>query len=68
MIFHCINMWVFFVNSYRPSLPVAFIAKELGYNDEADCLAWLVEKNITLLPDKTKVDCKTSTSAISSIQ
>ena len=44
--------------SYRPTLKVSYIALELGFEGEEDCLALLDEMKVTFSADGTEVDCK----------
>lgn len=60
-------MFLVVVASYRPSIPVAYAAKELGYGVEEEFVTWLKEKSITLEADGSKIDCKTSMAALSAI-
>jgi len=56
--FSLASLMVFPVNSYRPTLPVAFIQSELGFTDEEDCKKFLAEVGATLTAQGAKVDCK----------
>ena len=62
----CINIFIP-VASYRPTLPVTHAMSSLGFEAEQDLVAWLTEKKITLAADDTKIDCKASMAALSSI-
>ncbi|XP_060591986.1 leukocyte receptor cluster member 8 homolog isoform X2 [Ruditapes philippinarum] len=48
------------IKAYRPTLPVEFIAPEIGFSDRSECLEFLKEMNVTLSGDESKIDCKAS--------
>lgn len=50
------------LTSFRilPSVPVAWITKELAFPSEADCLSYLVSHGLLLNQDKSEVDSKSS--------
>lgn len=55
------------VKSYRPTVPVSFVAKQLAFDDEELLLTWFKEKNMTLSADQSKLDCKSSMAALAAI-
>lgn len=44
--------------SYRPTLKVSYMAQELGFEDEEDCVAFLDEMKVTFSANGSEVDCK----------
>ena len=51
---------------YRPTLPVPFISTELGFTSDEECLSFLVNAGAVLDRESTKMDCKLTSSKLSS--
>jgi hypothetical protein len=51
------------VKSYRPSIPITFVTKELGFDSEAECTAYLDSMNVVITGGD--VDCSSSLKSIS---
>ena len=51
---------------YRPTLPVPFISAELGFTSDEECLSFLVDVGAVLDRESTKMDCKLTSSKLSS--
>lgn len=52
--------------SYRPTLPLCFVTKQLGFGADSELGKWLAEKNIPLTDDGTKIDCKVAMATLAS--
>ena len=50
------------IKVYMPSLPLSFVARQLGYDDEGDALFFLTDHGVVLegSGDDRKIDCKAS--------
>lgn len=46
---------------------VSFVQSELGFSNSEDCFQFLSEKGAVFNADKTKVDCKLSTTALQAV-
>ena len=51
---------------YRPTLAVSFISAELGFASDEECLSFLVDVGAVLDRESTKLDCKLTSSKLSS--
>ena len=51
--------------SYRPTLPIWYIAQELEFDSTEDCVAFLTELGVVLDPASQVMDCKLSVSKLS---
>ena len=51
------------LGAYRPTLPVAVVNHQLGFEDEAKCRKFLAENSAVYAPDGTALDCKASIQA-----
>ncbi|XP_074648010.1 leukocyte receptor cluster member 8 homolog [Tubulanus polymorphus] len=52
------------VKSFRPTVPVSYVCKELAFESTELCIKFLKEKGSLLTPDGLKVDCKLSVSGV----
>lgn len=54
----------FLTFSYRPTLPVWYIAQELEFDATDDCVAFLTDLGVVLDPAYQSMDCKLSVSKL----
>lgn len=64
-----INLLIIPLNKcrFRPMVAVSFVQSELGFSNSEDCFQFLSEKGAVFNADKTKVDCKLSTTALQAV-
>ena len=62
----CVIPFLLLVSRYRPTLAVSFISVELGFANDEECLSFLVNAGAVLDRESTKVDCKLTSSKLSS--
>ena len=60
------NPFPLLFSRYRPTLAVSFISTELGFTSGEECLSFLVNAGAVLDRESTKVDCKLTSSKLSS--
>ena len=60
------NPFPLIFSRYRPTLAVSFISAELGFASDEECLSFLVNTGAVLDRESTKMDCKLTSSKLSS--
>ena len=56
------------LSSFRPTLPVSYITKQLGFEDADMCMSFLVSVNAVFTPSNQDIDCKLTFAALSDSQ